>query len=83
MTVEEFLEKKQELEKLEREESKAQGMLQERLRSLQKEAGTDDVEDARKLLKRLKRDLEKQETELEQELEEWNRKWKAKLIEAS
>lgn len=83
MTVEEFLEKKQELEKLEREESKAQGVLQERLRSLQKEAGTEDVDQAQRVLKRLKRDLEKQEQELEEKLEEWNKKWKQNLVEKS
>jgi hypothetical protein len=79
MTPEESLKIRRQLESVLREEAKQDGAYEEKLRLLRKETKEESLEDMEKFLKRLRKELTREEDLLKKENERWERRWKEKL----
>lgn len=79
MTPKEFERLKDRIASLERESAKSQGALDQILETLKTDYGFSSVEDAEKGLKKMERELVKDETKLEKMLSDFETKWGDKL----
>ena len=73
---------KKQLERTQAKRERAQGRLDSLMNNLKEEHGCEDLKEARRLAKQLKRDADQQREEFEQAMFEFEEKWGDKLQDA-
>lgn len=79
MNLQQILALKNKVESLRRKADEMKGAQDQLQKQLKKDYGCETVEDARKLLRKMKKEQEKLEKQYEEEMNRFHKKWEGKI----